>query len=261
MIPILRAPQLAGFVPPAGKTSAGSGSARGKVFHRCLPQGGQRSVSSCGELFEGSSARRTSLWFVVCCVIFTIFRLLQNISLPRCGKANGIRGTPFLPFDKNERNGKWEMGIMNQPLSSPYLPAGGSQPHTRYPSAKVRSIIEVPCPMTVTKSQQSPAPRPRKKRRRPWLGFITPTTSTCGRNWGMLTTAVASSNGFVMRGPFPCPPAPRPDTEWRGVVEVRVLRPVSLRPARIASVTARAARLLDSEGRLAKGDTRRTRNR
>lgn len=153
--------------------------------------------------------------------------------------------------------------IMNQPLSAAHRPAGDSQPHTRYPSAEVRSINQLPCPMTVTNSQQSPTPRPRKKRRRPWLGFITPTTSTCGRNWtwGMLTTAVASSNGFVMRAPFPHTPAPRPDTEWREAAGVRVLRSISLRPARIASVTARAARLLDSEGRLAKGDTRRKRNR
>lgn len=151
---------------------------------------------------------------------------------------------------------------MNQLLSAAHLPAGDSQYHTRYPVAKVKSTIQEPCPMTMTNSQQSPPPQPRKKRRRPWLGFVTPTTSTCGRNWswGMLTT-LASSNGFVMRAPFPRLASPWPDTEWRAAVGVRVLRPVSLRPARIASVTVRAARLLDSEGRLAKGDTRRTRNR
>lgn len=152
---------------------------------------------------------------------------------------------------------------MNQLSSAVHLPTGDSQCHTRHRGAEAGLTLQVSCLMAVKKLQQPPTARPRKKRCRPWLGFITPTTSTCGRNWSLGTLAtLASSNGFVMREPFPRLPAPRLDTERRGAVGVGVLKPVSQRPARVASVTVRAARLLDSEGRVAKGDnTRRTRNR
>ena len=151
--------------------------------------------------------------------------------------------------------------MMNPPTR---LCTGDSQSDTRLEGASAGSTLQVSCPMVLRNLQPPPLSRPRKKRRRPGLGVISSTTSTCDRNWslGMLTMLATTCNSFVVQSLSSRLLALGLDTERRGAGGVHVLKPVSGRPARVASAVVRAARLLDSEGRVAKnGETMRTQNR